>query len=99
MPLLTMKQIMADSVKLATTDVDPKERYAVGAFNCLSLENVMGVIAAAEELHRLHPRQLAEGEHHAVIGQGEGQAGQRAVGFGKPHPQTARVLRIPGPAL
>ena len=32
MPLLTMKQIMADSVKLATTDVDPKERYAVGAF-------------------------------------------------------------------
>lgn len=26
MPLLTMKQIMADSVKLATTDVDPKEK-------------------------------------------------------------------------
>ena len=32
MPLLTMKQIMADSVKLATTDVDPKERYAAGLF-------------------------------------------------------------------
>lgn len=30
MPLLTMKQIMADSVKKATTNVDPAERYAVG---------------------------------------------------------------------
>ena len=34
--------------------------YAVGAFNCLSLENVMGVIAAAEELHSPVILQLAE---------------------------------------
>ena len=27
-----------------------RRHYAVGAFNCLSVENVMGAIAAAEEL-------------------------------------------------
>ncbi|MDD6210429.1 MAG: class II fructose-bisphosphate aldolase [Bacteroidales bacterium] len=34
--------------------------YAVGAFNCLSLENVMGVIQAAEELRSPVILQLAE---------------------------------------
>ena len=37
-----------------------KGRYAVGAFNCLSLENVEGAIAAAEELHSPIILQLAE---------------------------------------
>ena len=35
-------------------------RYAVGAFNCLSLEHVMGVIEAAEELRSPVVLQLAE---------------------------------------
>ena len=35
-------------------------KYAVGAFNCLSLENVMGTIQAAEELHAPVILQLAE---------------------------------------
>ena len=35
-------------------------RYAVGAFNCLSLENVEGAIAAAEELNAPIIIQLAE---------------------------------------
>lgn len=34
--------------------------YAVGAFNCLSLENVIGAIQAAEELHSPIILQLAE---------------------------------------
>lgn len=37
-----------------------KGRYAVGAFNCLSLENVMGTIQAAEELRSPVILQLAE---------------------------------------
>ena len=37
-----------------------KGRYAVGAFNCLSLENVEGAIAAAEELRSPIIIQLAE---------------------------------------
>ena len=47
MPLLTMKQIMADSVKLATTDVDPKERYAVGAFNFSTIPEMVGIVAVS----------------------------------------------------
>lgn len=40
---------------------DAEERhYSVGAFNCLSLENVMGAILAAEELHSPIILQLAE---------------------------------------
>lgn len=35
-------------------------RYAVGAFNCLSVENVMGAVAAAEELRSPLILQLAE---------------------------------------
>ena len=49
MPLLTMKQIMADSVKLATTDVDPKERYAVGAFNFSTIPEMVGIVEGARE--------------------------------------------------
>ena len=37
-----------------------RRRYAVGAFNCLSVENVMGAVAAAEELHSPLIQQLAE---------------------------------------
>ena len=37
-----------------------KGKYAVGAFNCLSLENVMGTIQAAEELRAPVILQLAE---------------------------------------
>ena len=36
------------------------KKYAVGAFNCLSVENVMGAIQAAEELHSPIILQLAE---------------------------------------
>ncbi len=40
---------------------DPDEKhYAVGAFNCLSLENVMGALEAAEELRSPIILQLAE---------------------------------------
>ncbi|MGC4020041.1 MAG: hypothetical protein QM793_13005 [Muricomes sp.] len=49
MPLLTMKQIMADSVKRATTDVNPEERYAVGAFNFSTLEEMVGIVEGAKE--------------------------------------------------
>lgn len=49
MPLLTMKQIMADSVKRATTDVKPEERYAVGAFNFSTLEEMVGIVEGAKE--------------------------------------------------
>lgn len=37
-----------------------RRRYAVGAFNCLSVENVMGAVAAAEELYSPIILQLAE---------------------------------------
>ncbi len=37
-----------------------KRKYAVGAFNCLSIENVMGAIQAAEELRSPLIIQLAE---------------------------------------
>ena len=37
-----------------------KGRYAVGAFNCLSLEHVIGAIQAAEELKSPIILQLAE---------------------------------------
>ena len=37
-----------------------RRHYAVGAFNCLSVENVMGAIAAAEELRAPVILQLAE---------------------------------------
>ena len=49
MPLLTMKQIMADSVKRATTDVKLEERYAVGAFNFSTIEEMVGIVEGAKE--------------------------------------------------
>lgn len=49
MPLLTMKQIMADSVKRATTDGSVEERYAVGAFNFSTLEEMVGIVEGAKE--------------------------------------------------
>ena len=49
MPLLTIKQIMADSVRLATTDADPKERYAVGAFNFSTIPEMVGLVEGARE--------------------------------------------------
>lgn len=47
MPLLTMKQIMADSVKRAVTDTDPAERYAVGAFNFSTIPEMVGIVEGA----------------------------------------------------
>ena len=44
MPLLTMKQIMADSVRLATSaDAKPEDRYAVGAFNFSTIPEMVDV--------------------------------------------------------
>ena len=39
--LVSMKEILADAVK---------GNYAVGGFNCASLESAMGAIRASEEL-------------------------------------------------
>jgi fructose-bisphosphate aldolase class II len=47
----TLKEILQDACR---------NKYAVGAFNCLSLENVMGAIHAAEELKSPIILQLAE---------------------------------------
>jgi ketose-bisphosphate aldolase len=49
MQLLTMKQIMADSVKKATTNGMAEERYAVGAFNFSTLEEMVGIVEGAKE--------------------------------------------------
>lgn len=49
MPLITMKQIMADSVKRATTDTNPAERYAVGAFNFSTIEEMVAIVEGAKE--------------------------------------------------
>ncbi len=49
--LVPFKEILNDAYK---------NKYAVGAFNCLSLENFMGIIQAAEELHSPVILQLAE---------------------------------------
>lgn len=49
--LVSFKSILQDA---------RRGRYAVGAFNCLSLEHVMGAIAAAEELRSPIILQLAE---------------------------------------
>ena len=51
MPLLTMKQLMKDSRRLATTDSDPKERYAVGAFNFSTLPEMVGIVEGAQMKH------------------------------------------------
>ena len=50
---------MIVSLKEMLQEAD-KGRYAVGAFNCLSLENIEGAIAAAEELRSPIIIQLAE---------------------------------------
>ena len=48
MPLVTMKQIMADSLKLALSPLDSKNpRYAVGAFNFSSLAEIVGIVQGA----------------------------------------------------
>lgn len=49
MPLITMKQIMADSVKKAISGVDEKERYAVGAFNFSTVPEMVGIVEGARE--------------------------------------------------
>ena len=50
MPLITMKQVMADSVKKALdANVDPKERYAVGAFNFSTIPEMVGIVEGARE--------------------------------------------------
>lgn len=48
MPLITMKQIMADSLKLALNTPDPKNpRYAIGAFNFSTLPEIVGIVQGA----------------------------------------------------
>ena len=49
--LVSFKEVLTDAYN---------RKYAVGAFNCLSLENVLGVIQAAEELRSPVILQLAE---------------------------------------
>ncbi len=49
--LVTLHEILSDA---------NERHYAVGAFNCLSLENVMGALEAAEELRSPIILQLAE---------------------------------------
>lgn len=49
--LTSYKEILQDAYR---------QGYAVGAFNCLSLENVLGAIQAAEELHSPIILELAE---------------------------------------
>jgi fructose-bisphosphate aldolase class II len=49
--LISFKEILEDAFQ---------RKYAVGAFNCLSLENVMGAMQAAEELRSPVILQLAE---------------------------------------
>lgn len=49
MPLITMKQIMEDSVKKATTDTNPAERYAVGAFNFSTIPEMLGIVEGARK--------------------------------------------------
>lgn len=49
--LTSLREILRDA---------EERRYAVGAFNCLSVENVMGAIQAAEELRSPIILQLAE---------------------------------------
>lgn len=49
MQLLTMKQIMAESVRRATSDVNPEERYAIGAYNFSTLEEMVGLVEGAKE--------------------------------------------------
>ena len=51
MPLLTMKQLMKDSRRLATTDSDPRDRYAVGAFNFSTLPEMVGIVEGARMKH------------------------------------------------
>jgi len=51
MPLLTMKQLMKDSRRLATTDCDPRDRYAVGAFNFSTLPEMVGIVEGARMKH------------------------------------------------
>lgn len=49
--LISFKEILLDACR---------HGYAVGAFNCLSIENVMGAIQAAEDLRSPIILQLAE---------------------------------------
>ena len=42
---------MKDSRRLATTDSDPKERYAVGAFNFSTLPEMVGIVEGARMKH------------------------------------------------
>ena len=49
MPLLTMRQILADSVRRATSKEEQDDRYAVGAFNFSTLEEMVGIVEGAKE--------------------------------------------------
>lgn len=49
MPLLTMKQIMEDSRKLAVTAGTEENRYAVGAFNFSTIPEMVGIVEGARK--------------------------------------------------
>ena len=49
MPLITLKQILADSLKSALSASDSKNRYAVGAFNFSTLPEAVGIVQGAAE--------------------------------------------------
>ena len=71
MPLLTIKQIMADSVRLATTDADPKDRYAVGAFNFSTIPEMVGLVDGRKPhpvLRAVQQRQIKRQHSRASFG-------------------------------
>ena len=48
MPLVTMKQVIADSLKRALgCEPDPADRYAVGAFNFSTIPEMVGIVEGA----------------------------------------------------
>ncbi len=50
MALVTMKEVMADSLRRALDkNIDPKERYAVGAFNFSTIPEMVGIVEGARE--------------------------------------------------
>lgn len=49
MPLLTMKQILANSLKHATSGGDTAKKYAVGAFNFSTIPEIAGIVEGARK--------------------------------------------------
>ena len=49
MPLLTLKQIMADSRRRAVNGEASQDRYAVGAFNFSTVAEMVGIVQGAKK--------------------------------------------------